>query len=30
MSLRLHTDPIRGHRLCADLLPERIQLDERP
>jgi ferredoxin len=30
MSLRLHVDPVRctGHGLCADLLPERIQLDE--
>jgi ferredoxin len=30
MSLRLRVDPIActGHGLCADLLPERIELDE--
>jgi ferredoxin len=28
--LRMHVDPIAcdGHGLCADLLPERIELDE--
>ena len=30
MSLRIEVDPIRGeaHGLCAELLPERITLDE--
>jgi ferredoxin len=30
MSLRLHVDPIacKAHGMCAELVPERIQLDD--